>query len=46
MWGGKTDGAAQTAALSPAPSSMEQQLARMTVANLHRTSHPQLLLCH
>ena len=46
MWGGRTDAAAQTAVLSPAPSSMVQQLARMTVADLPHTSHPQLLLCH
>ena len=42
MWGGRTDAAAQTAALSPAPSSMVQQLGQMTVAGLHRISHPLL----
>ena len=42
MWGGRTDAAGQTAALSPAPSSMVQQLGRMTAAGLHRLSHPLL----
>ena len=44
MWGERTDTAAQTAALSSALSLMVQQVARMTVADLPRTSHPQLLL--
>ena len=42
MWAGRTDTAAQTAALSPAPSLMVQQLGRMTVAGLHHMSHPLL----
>ena len=40
MWGGRTDAPAQTVALSPALSSMVRQLGQMTVAGLHRMSHP------